>query len=102
MSDPDWESIGDTGIDEFLTNNIAKWSHLFENARYLDADAIYDEIIDYCDNILRTDPTNQKIRTLKKETQEKKRLALYCLAYILRTDWKILEANECERKARSI
>jgi hypothetical protein len=24
MSDPDWESIGDTGIDEFLTNNIAK------------------------------------------------------------------------------
>ena len=102
MSDPDWESIGDTGIDEFLTNNIAKWSHLFENARYLDADAIYDEIIDYCDNILRTDPTNQKIRTLKKETQEKKRLGLYCLAYILREEWNISEADKYTQMARSI
>lgn len=102
MSDPDWETIPDTGIDAILEEKIEKWLRQSQNAQYGDAIITYNEIIEYCDDLLKSNPKEQKIRTLKKETEEKKQIALYSLAYISREEWNISEADKYSQMARSL
>lgn len=79
---------------------LGEWDSLFSAWKFDEAYLIYDKVMCICwDDSVRT-PHEPPQRT-RRETLEKKVLALYSLAFISRENWNIREADSYAGMARS-
>lgn len=80
---------------------LVEWDSFFLEGKYGEAYSKYDEMIHICSGNSIITPKDLLQRT-KRETQEKKIIAIHSIAYILRNEWNISEADKYTQMARSL